>query len=44
MDKTGKKERQGVSVLTVLTVCYLVLSVIRLALTIAEIKNRAKDD
>lgn len=44
MAKTEQKERQGASVTTVLAVCYLVLSVIRLALTIAEIKNRTQDD
>ncbi len=44
MDKTEQKERQGSSIFTVLVVCNLVLSIIRLALTIAEIKNKAQDD
>lgn len=44
MAKTEQEERRGNSVLTILTVCYLVLSVIRLALTIAEIKKKTQDD
>ncbi|MCD8005478.1 MAG: hypothetical protein LUF29_00670 [Oscillospiraceae bacterium] len=45
MAKTEQKEeRQGSNLLTVLTVCYFVLSVARLVLSIIELRKKMQED